>query len=79
MHNLFLAAAAVVAVAALGSPSPASAGEFPYCIQGTDSGYPGDCQYRSYAECLATASGRSDYCGINPRFAFAQQHPRRRF
>ena len=28
-----------------------------YCLQGRDYGYPGNCQYASYAQCMATASG----------------------
>jgi hypothetical protein len=33
----------------------------------------GNCQFASYQQCLATASGTSSYCGINPRYAFSQQ------
>ncbi len=74
----------LVLVATLGvlslAPSVASAGAFsyfdrpdyPYCLQGRDYGLPGLCQFRSYSECEATASGTFSYCGINPRFAFAQ-------
>jgi hypothetical protein len=29
-------------------------------------------QFSNYQQCLATASGTSAYCGINPRYAFAQ-------
>jgi hypothetical protein len=36
-------------------------------------GYPGNCQFASYQQCLATASGTSASCGINPRYAFSQQ------
>jgi hypothetical protein len=52
---------------------PAAAFDFPYCIQGRGWGVPGDCSYRSYAECMTTASGRGVYCNINPRVAFSQQ------
>ena len=52
---------------------PAAAFDFPYCIQGRGWGIPGDCSYRTYAECMATASGRAVYCNINPRVAFSQQ------
>jgi hypothetical protein len=30
-------------------------------------GYPGNCQFSSYAQCMATASGTDAYCGINPQ------------
>ena len=32
-----------------------------------------DCQFSSYAQCMATASGTDGHCGINPRYAFALQ------
>ena len=44
-----------------------------YCLQGRSWGYPGNCQFSSYRQCMATASGTDAYCGINPRYAFARQ------
>ena len=44
-----------------------------YCLQGRQWGYPGNCQFSSYAQCMATASGTDAYCGINPQYAFRQQ------
>ena len=44
-----------------------------YCLQGRIWGYPGNCQFSSYAQCTATASGTDAYCGINPQYAFALQ------
>jgi hypothetical protein len=77
MRNLVFALAAVSALgAAVAVSSPVHAREFPYCMQGKDAGYPGDCQYRSYAECKATASGRAADCAINPRFAYGLQKER---
>jgi hypothetical protein len=67
-----LTLAATGAAMSAGS-GPAAAYDFPYCIQGSGWGIPGDCSYRSYAECMTTASGRDVYCNINPRFAFSQQ------
>ena len=40
-----------------------------YCLQGRQWGYPGNCQFSSYAQCMATASGTGAPCGINPRYA----------
>jgi hypothetical protein len=57
--------------------APAAAYDYPYCLQGRQTGYPGDCSYPSYATCMAAASGRSAYCGINPYVAFGAQQPRR--
>lgn len=45
--------------------------DYPYCLQGRDYSLPGLCQFTSYAQCQATASGTFSYCGLNPRFAFA--------
>ena len=62
--------------ATLAGSAPAAAYDYPYCVQGREVGIPGDCSYRSYAQCMASASGRNVYCNINPRAALAQQ-PRR--
>jgi hypothetical protein len=75
MRNGILAAlalSAVSAAAAVGT-SPAAAGDYPYCLQGRTVGIPGECSYSSYAQCMASASGRGLYCNVNPRVAFAQQ------
>jgi hypothetical protein len=55
------------------SPAPAEAIQDRYCLQGRPWGYPGNCQFSSYAQCMATASGTEAYCGINPQYAFARQ------
>ena len=55
------------------APTVASAHDYPYCLQGRRWGYPGNCQFESFQQCRVTASGTQDDCGINPRFAFAQQ------
>jgi hypothetical protein len=74
MRHMLIAAAALAALGSFGTSTSAFASEFPYCLQGRGVGYPGDCQYRNFAECEATASGRALSCGINPRFAYMQQH-----
>lgn len=73
------ALAAVAAVSAtITSASPAAAFDYPYCLQGKQTGIPGDCNYASYAQCMASASGRDAYCAINPRVAYNRQGPWRR-
>ncbi len=65
---------AVSALTVVGSISPAPANEADsYCLQGRRWGYPGNCQFSSYQQCMATASGTVDYCGINPMKATAPQ------
>lgn len=70
-----LAAASTLSIA--GSVAPASAGaQDTYCLQGRSYGYPGNCQFSSYEQCLATASGTDSGCGINPRRAYGPQQRR---
>jgi Protein of unknown function (DUF3551) len=64
-----LAVASALTVTA--STLPASAAR--YCLQGPGWGYPGNCQFRSFAQCRAAASGTTAGCGINPRYAYARQ------
>jgi hypothetical protein len=72
---------AILAFAALGTgwivgaaqPAAADPYDYPWCIQGTQEGYPGYCGYQTYQQCQASASGRDASCGINPRVAFSQQ------
>jgi hypothetical protein len=75
MRNAMLALLALCSAAAatIAGPTPAAAIDYPWCIQGGGWGVPGDCSYRSYAECMATASGRRVYCNVNPRMAFDRQ------
>jgi len=41
-----------------------------YCLQGRAWGYPGNCQFATYGQCMATAFGTGAACGINPVWAF---------
>lgn len=80
MRKLLLAMMALTAAgaASVATSAPAAAAyDYPYCIQGGGWGYPGECYYQTYAQCLASASGRRVYCGLNPRFAFGPAPPRR--
>jgi hypothetical protein len=72
-----IGAAALVAVVFVAAP--ATAHDYPFCLQGRDYGYPGLCQFASYWQCEATASGTFSYCGMNPRFAYGWQPQRRRY
>jgi hypothetical protein len=80
MRKAMLAMMTVLAAGAatfIGS-APAAAYDYPYCLQGRGVGIPGDCSYATYAQCMASASGRALYCNINPRVAFGQQRRVRR-
>jgi Protein of unknown function (DUF3551) len=74
LRAVFAAASAASVLATIASISPAAAGR--YCLQGREWGYPGNCQFQTYRQCEATASGTLSYCGTNPRYAFA---PRPRY
>lgn len=81
MRNVMLAILTLSAAGAatLVGSSPAAAFDYPYCVQGRGVGIPGDCSYASYAQCMASASGRGLYCSVNPRAAFGQLPRRGRF
>jgi hypothetical protein len=63
--------------------TPAAARDYPWCAQGGEFDYPGECTYSTYAQCEASVSGRLLFCGPNPRVAYGQApqpqpHPHRR-
>ena len=75
-HHLTVATlATVAALTVVGSVTPAAAEAIQdqYCLQGRQWGYPGNCQFSTYQQCMATASGTNAYCGVNPMRAFAYQ------
>lgn len=74
MRRTILTLASLAALMAVAFPAAqAHPANDRYCIQGRSWGYPGNRQFATYQQCLATASGTSAYCGINPRYAFSQQ------
>jgi Protein of unknown function (DUF3551) len=73
MRQLLLVTLCATGVLALsGSIAPAAAASR-YCLQGSGWGFPGNCQFATRAQCMATASGTRARCGLNPRYAFARQ------
>lgn len=74
MRNALFAALAVAGVAVFGAGS-AEAREYPYCLVEGFAAGPGTCYYTSYAQCMASASGRRAYCQLNPVYAFAGDRP----
>jgi hypothetical protein len=66
-----------VGVAGLAISTPAAAHDYAYCLQSEEIGIPGDCSYSSYAQCMASASGRNASCNVNPRVAFGTPQYRR--
>lgn len=85
MRKTQLALLAFGATALAGSitVTPATARDYPWCAQGGEYDYPGECAYSSYQQCQASVSGRLLFCDRNPRFADnpapnRQPQPRRR-
>lgn len=71
-----VAAATAIAGASLFGGTAAQARDYAYCLTSPGYGYPGDCNYASYRQCRAAASGRLADCIVNPRAAFRE--PRHR-
>jgi hypothetical protein len=80
MRKTVLAGMTILAASfsTLAGTAPAAAIDYPWCVQGREVGYPGDCSYTTYAQCQASASGRYAYCAQNPIFAFGQQQVKSR-
>ncbi len=90
MHRLLSVATFLLAVAiGFGSSSDAAAQNrygYPppptiqdrFCLQGAIWGYPGNCLFSNYQQCMASASGTDAYCGENPAYLFEQRRPARR-
>lgn len=72
MYRPVTVLSAFLVLATLGSFSPAAA-TGRYCLQGHGWGYPGNCQFATYHQCRASASGTHASCGVNPHYALARQ------
>jgi Protein of unknown function (DUF3551) len=69
-----IGAAAFAAMAFTALPASAQDPyDYPWCLQGRIWGYPGSCNFTSYPQCQAAASGTDAYCGPNPQFYFDSQ------
>jgi hypothetical protein len=73
MRTLFLVLATSATIFAT-DVTPAAASEYRYCLQGDDYAGAGDCQFTSYLQCQAAASGRTAYCVANPYLAAANPY-----
>ena len=73
MRTLFLALATSATIF-VASVAPVVASEYRYCLQGDDYAGAGDCEFTSYLQCQASASGRMAYCVANPYLAAANPY-----
>jgi uncharacterized protein DUF3551 len=81
--HLALVALGATLLVGLAGTRPAAAREYPWCAQGGEYDYPGECAYSTYEQCQESVSGRLLFCGPNPRVAYGpppqpQPQPRRR-
>ena len=82
MRTLFLVLATSVTIFATGATpvaardrvTPVAASEYRYCLQGDDFAGAGDCEFASYMQCEAAASGRTATCAANPNLAAANPY-----
>lgn len=61
----------------LWSALPAQARDYRYCLYERNDPA-GDCYYSTYAQCMASASGRIAYCNINPMYSEPAKRQRRK-
>jgi hypothetical protein len=73
MRRALFVALSAVSLLAVALPASPAAAQGRYCLQGRIWGYPGNCQFATYSQCMASASGTRAYCGINPRYAYARE------
>ena len=84
MRQILLAGLLIAGLVAIASPSfararvrapalAAAATQDRFCLQGRTWGYPGNCQFSTYQQCLWSASGTGAGCGENPQYLFAEQ------
>lgn len=70
-----------IAVAAVGSVSPARAQNYPWCeyLSGGEQGGGKNCGFVSFEQCMESARGNGSYCRINPMYTPPPgPHPRRK-
>ncbi|MCK1425709.1 DUF3551 domain-containing protein [Bradyrhizobium sp. 180] len=77
MRNIRLAllTLGVTVLAGFAAIPPAAARDYPWCAQGGEYDYPGECAYSTYEQCQASVSGRLLFCDRNPRFGYGQLQP----
>ena len=78
MRPIIRSGLAAISLLALIAPTTvveaAQTGSYPWCIFYDSSTY--NRGFTTYAQCMASASGRGLYCNVNPRVAFGQQQRR---
>lgn len=70
----FAASAFVITASAAFAQSPVPANQT-YCLEVRDGGgrHPPLCRFTTMAQCIASKTGQSDYCTLNPEIAFRRR------
>jgi hypothetical protein len=76
MRRIVSAGFAVIALAFIGMmPARAVGDRHAFCLQGNDAPGLSNCTFDTYAQCMATASGRFLTCVANPYFVGESDDP----
>ena len=76
MRKFVLAGLAAIALAFIGTmPAQAVGDRHAFCLQGDESPGLSNCTFDTYAQCMATASGRFLTCVANPYFVGKSDDP----
>jgi hypothetical protein len=76
MRRIVLATIAATSLATLGmTPARAVGDRHAFCLQGRDAPGLSQCTFDTYAQCMATASGRFLTCIANPYFVGETDDP----
>ena len=73
LKAMFSAVSLVAAAASIPAATASQLVQDNYCLQGRQSGYPGNCEFSTYRQCMATASGTNEGCGVNPMKVFGSR------
>lgn len=69
LRKLLLVGSALAALPMIDMPT-AQARDYPFCLVGRDFAGYGQCEFDSYAQCQASASGREAQCAANPYLGY---------
>jgi uncharacterized protein DUF3551 len=76
MRRVVLAGFTAIALAWIGMmPAQAVGDRYPFCLQGADAPGLSQCTFDTYAQCMATASGRMLNCVANPYYVGDSDDP----
>jgi hypothetical protein len=63
-------------IGAVGAANAALARSDNFCLQDREWGFAGNCEFRTYHQCEATASGTDAFCNLNPELYYRNEYRR---